>query len=574
MARQKLIHLHGTGELKDASKLNLGEIAVRNAAAGTAELYILNEEGNGLVKFMDAKAVTDAIQVVSDKVGTQDVKDQLDALELSLQGEIEAAEGRAAADATSKANAAQAAAEATAAADATSKANAAKEAAIADTEDKLKSYSTTTQMNSAISEAEGRAAADAQTKANAAQAAAEATAAADATSKANAAKEAAIADTEDKLKSYSTTTQMNSAISEAETRAAGDAQTKANAAEAAAKGHADSLNTAMDERVAELEKIDHDHSNKTVLDGIDATKVANWDEAKAKIDFFLDTKEIEGTVDTLHEIAEWMNGDGVNATELSKAIADEADLRTKADAALAERIAAFEGEGAGSVKAQIEAAEGRAAADATSKANAAQAAAEATAAADATSKANAAKEAAIADTADKLKNYSTTTQMNSAISEAETRAAGDATSKANAAQAAAEATAAADATSKANAAKEAAIADTEDKLKSYSTTTQMNSAISEAEGRAAADATSKANTAESNAINAATGYTATQLQSYSTTEQMNEAIKTKVETLDANLTGTGANTGIDVTVTQVDGVITTVTVDDSSLVIDCGRYDA
>jgi len=74
-----------------------------------------------------------------------------------------------------------------------------------------------------------------------------------------------------------------------------------------------------------------------------------------------------------------------------------------------------------------------AAADATSKANAAQSAAEATASADATSKANAAK------------------------SGAEATASADATSKASAAQAAAEATAAADATTKANNAKAEAI---------------------------------------------------------------------------------------------------------------------
>jgi hypothetical protein len=91
----------------------------------------------------------------------------------ATDAEVATAKGEAistaSSDATSKANAAQAAAEATASADATSKANAAQAAA------------------------EATAAADATSKANAAQAAAEATAAADATSKANAAQAAAIA---------------------------------------------------------------------------------------------------------------------------------------------------------------------------------------------------------------------------------------------------------------------------------------------------------------------------------------------------------------------------------------------
>ena len=58
-----------------------------------------------------------------------------------------------------------------------------------------------------------------------------------------------------------------------------------------------------------------------------------------------------------------------------------------------------------------------AAADATSKANAAQANAISTAAEDATTKANAAEAAAKQDTANKLKDYSTTVQMNSAINQ-------------------------------------------------------------------------------------------------------------------------------------------------------------
>lgn len=63
--------------------------------------------------------------------------------------------------------------------------------------------------------------------------------------------------------------------------AAGDATSKANAAESAAKGHADSLNTAMNTRVEALEAIDHDHSNKDELDKIVDGDVAKWNAAQA-----------------------------------------------------------------------------------------------------------------------------------------------------------------------------------------------------------------------------------------------------------------------------------------------------
>ena len=55
-----------------------------------------------------------------------------------------------------------------------------------------------------------------------------------------------------------------------------------DSAEQNAKDHADCLNTAMDNRVKELEKIDHDHTNKTVLDGITSDKVTAWDKVSEK----------------------------------------------------------------------------------------------------------------------------------------------------------------------------------------------------------------------------------------------------------------------------------------------------
>lgn len=100
--------------------------------------------------------------------------------------------------------------------------------------------------------------------------------------------------------------QIADAKQEAIAAAAEDATDKADAAEKNAKDYADGLNTDMDSRVAALEAVDHEHSNKalldtytqteadladavakkhahenaTVLDGITAAKVTAWDAAE------------------------------------------------------------------------------------------------------------------------------------------------------------------------------------------------------------------------------------------------------------------------------------------------------
>ena len=57
-----------------------------------------------------------------------------------------------------------------------------------------------------------------------------------------------------------------------------------------AKNYADGLNTAMDTRVDALEANTHTHSNKTVLDGITAKKVAAWD-GKGEANIYYSTTE-------------------------------------------------------------------------------------------------------------------------------------------------------------------------------------------------------------------------------------------------------------------------------------------
>ena len=98
--------------------------------------------------------------------------------------------------------------------DATTKANAAEAAAKADTTARLKSYSTTTEMNSAIEQAANSITLKVSEKYTEKTVYENgiANAKADATTKANAAEAAAKADTANQLKSYSTTKEMNAAI--------------------------------------------------------------------------------------------------------------------------------------------------------------------------------------------------------------------------------------------------------------------------------------------------------------------------------------------------------------------------
>jgi hypothetical protein len=173
-----------------------------------------------------------------------------------------------------------------------------------------------------------------------------------------------------------------------------------------------------------------------------------------------------GALDTLNELAAAISDDANYATTLTSALATKANLTDVTAAILTASTAA--------------------AADATTKANAAQAAAITAAATDATTKANAAQSAAIAAAA-----IDTLTKSNAAQAAAITAAATDATTKANAAQLAAEITAAADATTKANSAYATAIT-----AAAADATTKANAAQAAAITAAAADATSKANAAQ------------------------------------------------------------------------------
>jgi hypothetical protein len=95
----------------------------------------------------------------------------------------------------------------------------------------------------------------------------------------------------------------------AEATAAADATAKADAAQAAAEQKATDLNTAMDERVAKLEAIDHE---KLALDA-SATAVAAI-VAGAESDF-----------DTLKEVADWIASDTQGSAALQATVSGHTD---------------------------------------------------------------------------------------------------------------------------------------------------------------------------------------------------------------------------------------------------------
>ena len=117
----------------------------------------------------------------------------------------------------------------------------------------------------------------------------------------------------------------------------------ADSTEIKAKEYADNLNAVMSERVNALEGDNHTHTNKVELDKIAEGDKAKWDDAVSRLDNFLIGNGVDEVIDTLHDIKDWMNGEGVVATELTEAVAAETKLRSDADAALGTRITALEG---------------------------------------------------------------------------------------------------------------------------------------------------------------------------------------------------------------------------------------
>lgn len=138
--------------------------------------------------------------------------------------------------------------------------------------------------------------------------------------------------------------QISTAITNLDLANTYDAKGAAADAETAAKGHADSLNTAMNTRVEALEAIDHSHANADVLNGITAEKVAAWDAAEQNAKDHAD--DLDEAMDTRVKALEAKFGDGEGNVEaqIAAAVAAEAALREEADADLQEQIEANDAE--------------------------------------------------------------------------------------------------------------------------------------------------------------------------------------------------------------------------------------
>ena len=354
--------------------------------------------------------------------------------------------------------------------DATTKADAAEAAAKADTTNRLKSYSTTEEMKAAI-ELVADGITSTVSKTYVTQAIYEKgieDAKSDATTKANAAETNAKADTTNRLKSYSTTLEMESKIQQA----------------------ADAITSTVSKTYVTLEEYDtgiEDAKN-------DATTKANAAAADAKADTTARLKSYSTTTEMKTAIQQAADSitSTVSSTYVTKADYDTGitdaknDATTKANAAAkdakadtASKLKSY------STTTQMNTAIKQAADSITSTVSKTYTTIKtyeggiADAKADATTKANAAEAAAKADTTARLKSYSTTTEMNSAIEQAANSITLKVSEKYTEKTVYENgiANAKADATTKANAAEAAAKADTANQLKSYSTTKEMNAAI-------------------------------------------------------------------------------------------------
>ena len=396
--RQKLIHLHGAGELTDASKLNVGEIAVRHAAnAEEATLYITPDQAtliqfpslpkvNTLVKgasdaaaqaLIDAKAYTDEVAGVyaSEGVEASGLRKEIAALEVKLQGEVDGVETaleeyKESNDAVVKKiredfEAADVTINATI--EANEKTTA---AALTDLDSRLKvaedilgegEGSVAEQISAAVEDVrKDFAAEDAAIRGEFAAAddvvRGEFAAADDVVRGEFAAADnvvrgefaTAIAEANKTLKE-----ELEAYADQAETDAIAAAKTYTDQVAGAytAEGvEASGLRKEIEERVAAAgtaaaNALDAHAKNAE----IHVTKELQdkWDATTTRVNTFLDSEAIEGTIDTLHEIQQWMETDGKDASDILEAIADEAKLRESGDTATLNSAKAYTDEVAG-----------------------------------------------------------------------------------------------------------------------------------------------------------------------------------------------------------------------------------
>lgn len=163
---------------------------------------------------------------------------------------------------------------------------------------------------------------------------AEETAAADATAKANAAQSAAIS-----AAATDATTKANKALADAKAYADGLASNYDAAG--SADDALESANSYTDGKIAEeVTRANGAYDAKGAAAAAEQAAKDYADDIKA--DLLGNSETLVGTYDTLKEIDAWIRNSGVDATELSQAIATETTAREEADAALAARIVDLE----------------------------------------------------------------------------------------------------------------------------------------------------------------------------------------------------------------------------------------
>jgi hypothetical protein len=594
MARgQKLIHLHGTSQIDEgvnSIELAKGEIAVRNAAAGAAELYVTDASGANIVAFIDKGGVNAIVNASAVKTKTA----YESAIEEAVNIEKLRAEGKEGelltAINTEKNRAEGAEADLQGLIDAMDEAYKAADDSLKTTLEGQISDAQSALQTKIDNEATARQEADADlaerldavetmlgdSEGSVSDMIADAVKEESDRAKGEEAKirgEFAAADTalKTELQGYAEG-QAADALGEAKTYAEGQAAAALAEAKTYAEGKASAAQAAAEKTASDALSTFKNGEFKThVEDGdihITAQERIDWNKAKSDIDFFLnENADIDDTINTLKEIQHWLDSEGVIAGEITEAIAGEAKLREEADKALETAYknadTALKTELEGYAEEQAADALGEAKTYAEGQAATAKSEAITAAAADAKSKAD----TALAD-AKAYADQAEADALADAKTYTETRLgdiAADTTVKAyvDAAKAAAVEAAAGDATNKANKAKDDAIA-----AAAIDATNKANTAEANAIAAAAGDATNKANTAEANAIAAAAG---------DATKKANTAeanAKAFVNDLGGGDTGNG--TYVTVQVTSAGGKVTDVVVNEnySNLVIDCGEYDA
>lgn len=391
-------------------------------------------------------------------------------------------------------------------------------------------YSTTEEMNSAITQRAdsittevNKKISETRTYANGvaeeARKKAETNASVDATNKANQAESNAIADTDAKLKSYSTTTQMNSAIEQKADKISLTVnqqilETKEYANEAAETAKNEAVSSANRYSDSELSTYKDyvDENLKTIQSQLDGQIESHFYDYEPTLTNLPASEWITEEQRIVHEgdLFFWTSKgysyrffkDGatwgwqlIEDSDVTKALAMAEQAQDTADGKRRTFVITpyapydigdlwCQQDGDILVCTTAKAATGNYAASDWQKYN------KYTDKATAQKLSNQAEANAKADTAEKLKSYSTTTQMNSAIS----AKADEISLKVS---------------------------------KTYSTKTETTSAISTAKSEAISTASTDATTKANNALSSANNNTATLLKSYSTTTQMNSAIAAK-----------------------------------------------